>query len=467
MISLLCLVAVSSPAPSLFAQVDAKVAELRHQRGFVGASVAVMQDGKIVYTKGVGKTRLGGGRAVRPVDRFSIGSVTKEFTAACAMKLVEEGKLSLDDPVSKYLPAVSNGDRITVRQLMQHLSGLRDYYPLDYLDKEMRLPTTAASIVAKYGSMPLDFEPGARFSYTNTGYAALGLVIEKIEGRPLAQVMQGRIFRPLKLSHTTFEVRPTNAPGVVQGYETLGLEGPAPTAGEADNWCGAAGAIATTASDLALWDWALMSGKVLRIESLAQMTTAAQDASGSSTGYGFGLGVGTISGEPFWEHGGGTNGFLSENIMLPSRRSAVVVLSNSTQVSPSDTGWGVAGLLTGKGRGPDAAPKSTAKTAKTPKVAGPEPEVATRALLISLRAGRIDPDTLTEDFQAYLSPARRKRIAKYLGTLGKIGTVTTRGKFERGGMEVAALSIALGSSKHVALMYRETNGRIAELYLVN
>lgn len=453
---------------SLEARLEAKLAEYSRKPGFVGASVAVVDGGKIVYTKGWGTTALVNGRAVRPDDRFSIGSITKQFTCACVMKLVEGGKLSPDDPISKYLSGITQGDRITVRQLMQHLSGVRDYYPLDYLDREMSAPTTPAKIVAKYGAMPLDFEPGSRYSYSNTGYTVLGLLVEKLAKKPLGEVMRERIFRPLGLTNTTFEARPQTAKGIVQGHATLGLDELEAVDGEGKNWCGAAGAIVTTASDLALWDVALMEGRVLRPESMAQMTAPAKLTSGGTSGYGFGLVVGKAGGAPFWEHGGGTNGFLSENLMLPDRKAAVVILTNSLLNGPWTVAWPLVSEVTvGKTKGPDPSEPAAMAVVAVPTVSGPSPEAATRELLISLRDGTVDLSKLTDDFRFYLTPKRRASIAAYLKRREPIGEIKTLNRGERGGMEVATVSVAFGSEKVNGLLYRETNGRIAELWLMN
>ena len=465
---LTALCSAQAPAPEgLEARIEAKLAECSGRPGFVGASVAVVDGGKIVFAKGTGKATLGKERAVRPEDRFSIGSITKQFTVACALKLVEEGKLSLDDPVSKYVSGVTGGDRITLRQLLGHQSGLRDYYPLDYNDREMSRPTTPARIVAKYGAMPLDFEPGTRWSYSNTGYTVMGLAIEKVAHQPLARVMRDRIFRPLGLGHTSFEVRPQRARGVVSGYSTLGLDGPEKAPGEGDQWCGAAGAIVTTATDLARWDVALMAGKALRPASMAEMTRSGTLASGERTNYGLGLFVRTAGGAPCWEHSGGTDGFVSENLLLPERKAAVIVLTNGGQDDPGTVAWSVVDALTeGAVKGFDPKSPSTSAPSTLPTIQGPSPEIATRDLLVMLAKGAVDESTLTDDFRAYLTPARRQSIVKGLkgrGALGKIETLRLR---ERGGMQVATLSIGFGGTAVTALLYRETNGRIAELFIL-
>jgi len=454
-------------SPSLEKRMDSTIAKLQHQPGFVGCEVAVSRGNRLVYVKSAGLASRGTHRKVANSDRFSIGSITKQFTSACILKLAEDGKLALDDPLVKYIPSVTNSDRMTLRQLMQHVAGLPDYYPLEYMKEEMTRPTTGALILEKYGRMPLDFEPGTRWSYSNTNYTALGEVIEKVSGMPIAQFMRERLFRPLGLAHTSFEAHPQKATGIAQGYASLGIDPLYPTDGEGDNWCGAAGAIVTTAEDLAKWDIALASGAALSKDSLAQMTTTARLKSGVRTTYGCGLHVGYSKKARFWEHGGGTMGFVSENLVLPDKGIAVVVLTNSTQTSPEDTAWEITSGLTGGAQSkPDPEPKAAAPTRPVPRVTGLKADAAARRLLGALPHGRVDRSRLTSDFNAYLSERKLKLVASHLRKCGPLGAIKLKSTVERGGMEVAVFSIEFGGKARDAYMYREPNGRIAELYII-
>ena len=179
------------------AQLDSIIRRAVADKHLVGLSVGVMQDGKIVLAKGYGVKTLGTTDSVTPRTMFAIGSVTKQFTCSALMILAEEKKLSLTDPVAKYFPKLTRAKDITLLDLGGHLSGYRDYYPLDFVDNEMQKPATADAIIDEYATRPLDFEPRSRYSYSNTGFLILGRVIEKASGQPFGEFITKRLFTPL------------------------------------------------------------------------------------------------------------------------------------------------------------------------------------------------------------------------------------------------------------------------------
>ena len=204
--ALLVVAAHIAPAQTVNAnQLDSIIRRTVTDKHLVGLSVGVMQDGKIVLAKGYGVKTLGTTDSVTPRTMFAIGSVTKQFTCSALMILAEEKKLSLTDPVSKYFPKLTRAKDITLVDLGGHLSGYRDYYPLDFVDNEMQKPATADAIIDEYATRPLDFEPRSRYSYSNTGFIILGRVIEKVSGQPFGEFIAKRLFTPLSLTRTAFE----------------------------------------------------------------------------------------------------------------------------------------------------------------------------------------------------------------------------------------------------------------------
>src|SRR5262249_49479461 len=177
------------------------------------------------------------------------------------MILADEKKLSLNDPVSKYFPSLTRAKDIALLDLGGHLSGYRDYYPLDFVDREMQKAQPADAIIDEYATRPLDFEPRSRYSYSNTGFLILGRVVEKVSGKPYREFLTERILGPLTLTRTAFD--PAAGADMAKGYTSFGLAEPIPAEPEAAGWAGAAGAIWSTPTDLLTWDLALIDHKLI------------------------------------------------------------------------------------------------------------------------------------------------------------------------------------------------------------
>ncbi|HET9013410.1 MAG TPA: serine hydrolase domain-containing protein, partial [Gemmatimonadaceae bacterium] len=309
--------------------VDSIVAAGMQQERLVGVSVALVRGGRIELVKSYGTASLQPRMAVDTGTRFSIGSVTKEFVAALALLLQEEGRLSVHDTLSKWYPGLTRSREITLLDLINHVSGYRDYYPLDYVDREMTKPTTAEHIMRKYATGPLDFDPGTRWSYSNTGYTILGRVLERAGGKPLGVMLEERIFRPLGMRQTVYE--PAPAERRATGYLSWALGEMEPAPPEGRGWIGAPGGIWSTAADLARWDLALMQPGFLSPASREVLFGERMLRDGTPTGYAGGLGVGQIAGRPAFQHGGATSGFSATNLFIPADTAAVVILSNTDQ----------------------------------------------------------------------------------------------------------------------------------------
>jgi D-alanyl-D-alanine carboxypeptidase len=209
------------------------------------------------------------------------------------------------------------------------VSGYRDYYPLDYVDREMSRPTSAEHIMQEYATTPLDFDPGTRWSYSNTGYTILGRVLERVGGKSLGALLEERIFRPLGMNQTLYE--PTDEGRRANGYVSWALGAMEPALLEGRGWIGAPGGIWSTASDIARWDLALMRPGFLTPASRAVLFRERVLRDGTPTGYAGGLGVAERGGRTMFQHGGATSGFSATNFFVPVDSAAVVVLSNTDQ----------------------------------------------------------------------------------------------------------------------------------------
>ncbi|MDB5687885.1 MAG: serine hydrolase, partial [Rhizorhabdus sp.] len=181
------------------AQVDKIVTSQLSATGTPSASIAVVRGGRIVFAHAYGKASETMPVA-SPTLPYQIASISKQFAGAAVLLLAEDGKLSLDDVVSKYIPGITEGDHITIRQLLSHTSGLQDYWPQDYSFKAMATPITPQGIVDRWAKKPLDFVPGTQWQYSNTGYVVAGMIVEKVAGEPLLAFLQRRIFKPLGMT---------------------------------------------------------------------------------------------------------------------------------------------------------------------------------------------------------------------------------------------------------------------------
>lgn len=303
-----------------------------------GLQVAIYKDGKPLLVRGYGSINLELKVPTGNDNAFRVGSVTKQFTAAAIMKLQEEGKLSVNDKLAKYYPDFPHAGEITLAQLLHHTSGVHNYTAdASFGRSDAALTRTTEEWVDHFAHMAKtqDFEPGTKWNYSNTGYFLLGAIVEKVEHRPLAQVLHDRFFGPLGMTHTALDDERQIVLGRASGYDS---EGP----GKFTNAKlismtvpAGAGSIRSTATDLVRWTQALQGGKVVKPESLKAMDTAGLleganvDPAKRDTGYGYGLTFKTIEGHKRIAHGGGIFGFSSFLADYPDDHIQYAVIANS------------------------------------------------------------------------------------------------------------------------------------------
>ncbi|MBX7103410.1 MAG: beta-lactamase family protein [Gemmataceae bacterium] len=424
-------------------------------KGLVGLSVAIVRDGKVVLAKGFGKTAISGGDPVTVNTPFAIGSVTKQFACASVFLLAEDGKLTVRDKVSKFCPDLTRASDISLLDCMNHVSGYPDYYPLDFLDRRMRKVISADNLLREYAGGKLDFEPGARFSYSNTGYILLGRVVEKVGGEPFPQFLDRRVFQPLKMTHSKCDPNPTEA-GLARGHTSV-LLGPTESAEpEAAGWLHAAGGIYSTASDLATWDLALMSGQVLRPESWRLMTAPRTLGNGKVSDYGCGLSSAKVNGEIVLQHNGAVSGFHAYNAMIPRTRSAVIVLSNAEHIDSAALHRELLQLLI-KEQGK--------KEVTIPAVQGPSLRETCIDFFKQLQAGKVDRASLGEEFSLYLTDARIETSKARLAAMGSPTKAEVESTGERGGMEAARVRLICPQGTVKVNIFRSPDGKIQQFLL--
>ena len=312
----------SPPDSEVVAKVDALAAKAIASSGAVGLSIAVARGDRVILEKGYGIADVEFAIPVSADSIFRIGSVTKQFSAAAIMLLVEQGKLKLDDPIQKFLPDFPEKEfAVTIRHLLTHTSGIWNYTEDGtFMARDASLELSPTELIATFKDKPLEFEPGTKFHYSNSAYYLLGPIIEKASGKTYAAFVLSELAEPLGLKHTRHESNGEIILGRAQGYSLRGgrLANDRPIGADVP---GAAGSLLSTAGDLVRWEIALVNGKVVSADSFQQMATSAvlndNKSDNKSTGYGFGLGIGTFEGRPRMSHGGGIFGFNSYLLTLP------------------------------------------------------------------------------------------------------------------------------------------------------
>ncbi len=398
--------------------VDSIVREVLQSTGAPGASVAVVQQGHLTYAQAYGRAQLDPPIPARPEMRFSIGSISKQFTAAALLLLQQDGKLSLDDPVSRFIPDVTRAREVTIRQLLSHTSGYQDYWPQDYVPPFMLDSISAAGILERWAKKPLDFEPGTRWQYSNTNYVMAGLIVEKASGMPFFEFLRSRILAPLGMQSVVnidLGRLPQSDPTGYMRY-ALGPVRPAPKEGR--GWLFAAGELAMTAADLAKWDIAMIDQRVLTPASYRAMQTAALLANGTATSYGLGVDVGMNGEHRVVSHGGEVSGFTATNLVYPEDRAAVIVFVNQDAVS-------AAGVIARRIGATLLAVDDASAAAHTAQA---------RAILDGLQHGTIDRSLFTADANAYFSDQAVRDFAAGLAPLGPPRDFVQTGRQLRGGM---------------------------------
>jgi D-alanyl-D-alanine carboxypeptidase len=319
--------APTAPASALTVALDS-VLRAAYPADQPGAAAIVVRDGQVLLRAGYGMADLEHGIAMRPEHIFRIGSITKQFTGAAVLMLAQEGRLTLDDPLTRFFPDWPRGEAVTVRQLLGHTSGIRSYTGMSEWVPTRRTDLSLAELMSLFRDEPYDFEPGERWSYNNSGYILLGAIIEQVSGVTYADFVETRIFDRLGMSSSSFGNASRITPNRIPGYSRQG-----------DEWVNseflsmthphAAGSLLSTVDDLARWDAAIARGDLLGEAGWRAAFTPVLLNDGRDTRYGAGWALGRIGSHVTVEHGGGINGFITNAIRVPEAGLFVAVLANS------------------------------------------------------------------------------------------------------------------------------------------
>jgi D-alanyl-D-alanine carboxypeptidase len=438
----------SSLDPALAAKIDEAASHILGISGVPSASLAIVMGSQIVYLKAYGDSRLEPRTAARPEMRYSLGSISKQFTATAILLLAEDGKLSLDDRVSRFIPNLSRAGDVSIRQLLSHTSGYQDYWPQDYVPPFMLQPVTSEKILDLWARKPLDFEPGTQWQYSNTNFVIAGLIVEKISGMPLLQFLQSRIFRPLTMQSVLNVDQSRLGDTDATGYTRYAL-GPLRVAPkEGQGWLFAAGELAMTAEDLAKWDLSLINETLLKPASYREMEREVCLKNGLCTRYGLGVALRLESGQRSVSHGGEVSGFTAENMVFPDAKTAIVVLTNQDSVDAS-------GALTRQITPLLLQHTNAAKQQRDRKV------------LEDLQHGNLNRSWFTANANSYFTNQAIQDFASSLGRLGSPIAFNQTAQQDRGGMIFRLYKVQF-QQKSVDVWLREMpDGKIEQYQVVS
>ncbi len=314
-----------------------------------GCEVLVSKHGQVIYKKAFGSADLELNVPLKPDMVFNLASITKQFTAVAILQLVEQGKISLQDSLQKFIPDFpSKGYTITIENLLTHTSGIRDYMQINYPNLYMeRWDFSPKQLIDSFKNYSLEFEPGTKFSYSNSGYYLLGYIIQKVSGERYQSYIEDNLLKPLGLTHTYFDSANIIIPNRVHGYSREGA-----TFKNADYWSPtieyAAGGLISNVADLFKWHQGLYTYKILKKETLEKAFTSYHLKDGKPTGYGYGWFLRTSNGIKSIEHEGGMPGFLTNEIYYPAEDVFIAILCNNGSISINDLSVNIAQIALGK-----------------------------------------------------------------------------------------------------------------------
>jgi CubicO group peptidase (beta-lactamase class C family) len=339
------LLALVAPPAVRADEVDAYIQARLMEQSIPSLSLAVIKDGNVVKAQGYGLANVEHNVPAKPETVYHSASVGKQFTATAVMMLVEEGRLGLDDKISMYLDPIPDAwQDVTVRHLLSHTSGIKTYSYNPQLDLNFRQDYTEAELLQKAASLPPDFAPGAKWSYSNTGYVLLGMIIRKATGEFYGDMLQKRVFTPLGMDTARIVNEADIVPNRAAGYRLVGREL------KNQNWVSpslnttADGSLYLSVLDMAKWDAALYTEKLLKRSSLEQTWTPVKTADGKTNTYGFGWQLRDANGHKIVEHTGSWQGFSTVITRIPDDKLTVIVLANLAQVNARQLIHDVVGL---------------------------------------------------------------------------------------------------------------------------
>ncbi len=456
---LACLSAAASAQmpPDLKAKIDAAAEDALEKTGVPSATVGVVIGGHAVMTSAYGNARLQPDLKATAAMKYPVGSISKQFTSTAILLLVEDGKLSLDDTVSRFFPDLTRAKEVTIRMLLSHTSGYEDYAPQDYTIPLWVEPVKPLDVVNTWAKKPLDFDPGTEWQYSNTNFVLAALIVEKAAGMPYWHFLQTRVLTPVGLKDAINLDTDRKAVEPL-GYMRNALGPLRPAQMEGPGWYFGDASLAMPVEDLLRWDVSIMDETLLKRTSYATFETEVELKNGAGTHYGLGVQVTTRNGRRMIEHSGEVGGFVAENIVYPDDKVAIAVLTNQEASSAASSIAGaIAHLVLTPGKAATSADSNKASA-----------EVQARQILTGLQAGKLDRGLFTDDCNFYFSPTTIADFKDSLGSLGSIKEFSQHSEQLRGGMTFRAFSVVFSDPKATTLTlttYTMPDGKLEQFLI--
>jgi CubicO group peptidase (beta-lactamase class C family) len=454
-------VTFGAPVPGKADKIDDYVTAQIKQLHIPGASIAIARDGHITKAQGYGFANLELRSPATKETVYEIGSTSKQFTATAIMMLVEEGKVRLDDTITKYFPEAPQTWRaITIRHLLTHTSGIQNHVAvphwLDVFKTNLAFETAPSrdALLKMFFKLPLEFQPGETWAYDNTGYYLLGIIIEKASGKSYWQFLDERIFKPLGMNAT----RSTDPQPIVRnrasGYEWKNdhFEN-RPVLLPAIAF--SAGSLLSTVEDMAKWDAALYTEKLLKKSSLVQMWTpvATNDGAAAPSNYGFGWFIDSYHGHRLVQHSGGTPGFSSVIYRFIDDKLTIIFLTNHADRILDELAVDLAGICV------PALKRADANTDPDPKTTAMLKDVVS-----GLLKGKSEPESFTPAMRIFLSTATGKAFWKWFADHGELSSFIFSDREDRGDGQVLRYKINLGGNWYCFSILVTKDRKIAQIY---
>ena len=473
-----CPTLLPSLDPKTPKMVDAYVEAEMAKRHIPGLSVAVVQNGKVILGKGYGLANVELAVPATADTVYQIGSITKQFTASAIMLLAREGSLSLDDPIGRHVPGTPDTWKdITIRHLLNHTSGIKSYTNIEENMKRARLDRSRNEIVDTIRNLPLEFQPGEKWAYNNTGYFLLGLIIENVSGKSYQEFLNERIFRPLEMDATLVNRQSAVVRNRATGYgwgKSCSSCGSRVAAGNcrvcdtplaADSqprmlnaevtsmtWPFSAGAIVSTVGDLAKWDAALYSESILRDPELRAMWTPTTLNEGKRSDYGLGWAVGRYRTQRVVGHGGGISGFATDIARFVDQKLTVIVLSNAENSNPASIGRGIAAFYIPDLASPQGSPSEDPKVTEL-----------LRGVLQATIEGKLDPELFTPEMWKEIFPDRVKQAREFLGQQGSLRSFVLVERRDEGETRTVRYKVEFSETSVILTAVFDKSGKISGL----
>ena len=460
-VAIVLLVIFGAPVPGKADKIDDYITAQMERLHIPGASLAIVRDGHIAKAQGYGFANVELKAPATKDTVYEIGSTSKQFTAAAIMMLVEEGKIRLDDSITKYFPeAPQTWQDITIRHLLTHTSGIQNHVAvphwLDVFRTNLAFETTPSrdELLKMFFRLPLEFQPGETWAYNNTGYYLLGIIIEKASGKPFWQFLDERIFKPLGMKGTrNTDPRPI-VPNRASCYKW-----------KTDHFenrpillpviAFSAGSLLSTIEDMAKWDVALYTEKLLKRSSLEQMWTAevTKDRAALPFNYGFGWFVENYRGHRLLQHSGGTPGFSSVMYRFVNDKLTIIILSNHGDRILDQLAVDLAGIYLPALKRPEA---------------NSDPDAATTAMLKDVVSGllteKYESASLTPEMRSFLGTASGKALWKWIADHGTLGSFVFSDREDRGEGQVLRYKVSLGGNLYWFSILMTKDREIAQIY---